>query len=113
MNQAVVDDLLAQRDAILFGQWGRGPDWVAGRDDNACLKLRELKISEHQGLGLVESCVILGPAAEDIILEVLKLRWGWPHTITSWNDMPGRTREEVLDVLDEAIRTAKELSDAG
>lgn len=87
----VVEDLITQRDAILFGEWVQG----APGKGQACLVYRgddEAVCDESAG-------IISGVVGEFC---------GFPGSVY-WNDREGRTRQEVLDVLDEAIRTAKEL----
>lgn len=81
----VVEDLLAQRDAVLFGTWTRG---APRNEDEACLLVRP-----GQGLG--------SPAVHYLYQAI-----GDELSIAHWN--AEHTREEVVALLDEAIRLAKE-----
>jgi hypothetical protein len=92
-----VEELLAQRDAVLLGEWVQGDPKNPGQ---ACLVIR----CQLDGLGLCQR--ILPVPAQDFISATIN---GFPF---SWNDQPGRTKEEVLEALDQAIRLAKEAEDS-
>lgn len=91
----VVEDLIAQRDAILFGEWVQG---LPGKGQ-ACLVYRS-----DDGEVCDESAQIIAALVDR---HSVRRHRGFPISVF-WNDHKGRTRQEVLDVLDEAIRLAKE-----
>lgn len=94
-TMTIAEELMAQRDAVNFGTWVQRNPSMAGE---ACAAVRA---ECHPARGLVSynisqrAAELLTPPNESSLVE--------------WNDAPGRTREEVLDLLDDGIRTAKEL----
>lgn len=102
-NQSVVDELIAQRDRILFGRWvSRAPR----EDGEACTGFW------YEFPTMVYPCHIrcVSPEATNILREALARRDVVTVCLTDvaeWNDRHA-TRQDVLDVLDEAIRLAKE-----
>lgn len=54
--------------------------------------------------------------ADRLVVLLLRSVWGdppWPglggrHALTGWNDEPGRTQREVVALVEDAIRRAKE-----
>lgn len=92
MQQSVVDELIAQRDRVLFGKWvHRAPS----EDGEACL----LFYATHASMRAISPDAMM----------TIKAALGVEHLkeATRWNDRLA-TYQEVLDVLDEAIRLAKE-----
>lgn len=98
---SVVDELMEQRDAVLFGQWvQRMPE----RKGEACLLYRasgprggRRKLSAR-AMGLVTSALF-----------ALKFPCAWAPA--AWNDDDETRFGDVLLVLDEAIRQAKDSAD--
>lgn len=103
MDQSVVDELIAQRDRILFGKW---VSHAPRRDGEACTVFWFASSTEES------PCLVRGLSSSAIqVLE--KAFWQQGMEVYSlddairWNDRQA-TRQEVLDVLDKAIRLAKE-----
>lgn len=97
-TMTIAEELMAQRDAVNFGTWVKGDPQ---RNGQACALARQ---ENHRFLELPSPAVIF-------LRWVLNKGMPWEATtsVTVWNDAPGRTRQEVLDLLDDAIRRAKEL----
>lgn len=102
------EQLLAQRDAVLFGTWVNRSPKAAGE---ACLVVRAT--SEDEGMGLsIDAITIL----RAILLErgyACPGKAGYGLDPWRWNDEYAQDYVEVLDVLDEAIRRAKEIESEG
>lgn len=96
-TMTIAEELMAQRDAVNFGTWvQRTPHETL----EACTALR---INVRGTVGA------LSVTANSLVSEILFGDNRHLLRIGDWNDTPGRTREEVLDLLDDGIRRAKEL----
>lgn len=107
---SVVEELMAQRDAVMFGTWvGRYPV----RAEEACLVVRQEYLHPQAKRPVASRARGLSENAIGVVCDVLRDRgvqvWRRPP---AWNDQRSRKRAHVLDVLDEAIRRAKELESA-
>lgn len=94
MWPSAVDELLEQRDAIMFGEWVQRPPRA---DNEACAVIRGVRVSGY-----------VAALGHLLILQAIDNLFGekWSNA-ACWNDTRGRTKEQVLSVLDEAIRIAK------
>lgn len=103
MKQSVVDELIAQRDRVLFGKWVSHSPREPGE---ACMGFWFTSPTVDYPCSI--RCV--SPEVTNVLREVLAQRGvSTPclYDIANWNDRHA-TRQDVLDVLDEAIRLAKE-----
>lgn len=110
-----LEQLMAQRDAIIFGEHVKR---MPRQDHEACAVVRVVR--KHD----LPVRVILGSDATWLMLraraklyselgltaEGMGLEGGG---MGSWNDAKGTTAQQVLNVLDEAIRMAKREEDEG
>lgn len=95
-----VEELMAQRDAVMFGEWVRSSPELAGQ---ACLVQRRTR---HAGLVFTS---YLSRDATVLVTRALKERGERMGALPwMWNDSIAQDRDEVLGVLDDAIRLAKE-----
>lgn len=100
----ILDELLMQRDAILFGTHVHRAPYNPGE---ACLLATShtcecANTTPHYGHGWISTPAI------DLIEDVLEDSYGWTGRAWEWNDDTKPSREDALSVLEEAIRRAKE-----
>lgn len=95
-----VDELLAQRDAVLFGKWKKGSPIRPGE---ACAVIRYDPVRGQVHLS--------NDARWSASQALAKLHDGRTN-IMAWNDSVAQSRFEVIEVLDEAIRIAKDTNPA-
>lgn len=99
-GRPVVDQLMAQRDAVLFGTWTpRTPD----QPGEACTVAR-VEVNGRRMAVSREAMLVVSGVFRRLFPRFEALR------VVDWNDHQAQ-RHEVLTVLDEAIRLAKELAD--
>lgn len=101
----VVDVLLEAKGLVIDHNWvGRAPLWHALNE--VCAHTAISRAAERTARPNVGTQY-----------EAMKKAMGYfsraiskpsPTSITFWNDTPGRTKQEVIDAFDEAIRLAKE-----
>lgn len=106
-DMTVVEELMAQRDAVLFGRWGRMTDLIKGTA-NACLEWRDYCPTSYTQLSNAAKAVVQGVLLRRGLILAPDIAAGF-----SWNDTRAKDSDEVLDVLDEAIRDAKEQEGLG
>lgn len=109
----VVEELLAQRDAVLFGKWVKRPPQA---ENEACLVMRAKPGAElmrggctcgcEDRLLYVESDELSESAKVWARMSVEKLHG--LYSAEGWNDYAAKSKDQVIEVLDEAIRMAKE-----
>lgn len=115
MKPTVVEELVQQRDAILFGEWVRT---VPREENEACAVLRNpVKVPCQDIHPRMESFVRaaeivhhdeIREEARDLLESAIEARAGEWWSATTWNDTQAKDKEEVLSVFDDAIRMAKE-----
>lgn len=89
----VVALLMAARETLVVHGWTQG----AYRKGNAFCAVGALAFNDYSASGdTVEK-------AKGILAKTLMVREGWALSVSSWNDTPERTKEEVLALFDEAI----------
>lgn len=103
-TMSAVEELMAQRDRMMFGKWVNGCPMELGE---ACLGF----YVERKKNGVLRTTDI-SDTAYHFLLKALR-EMGLPVDVTGYNDAPGRTLEEALDVMDVAIKLAKEQEDNG
>lgn len=103
----VVEELLAQRDAVLFGRWVKRSPFA---EEEACLVERGTRELCDCGCGY-SRFISLSNVAEDCVRASVNTLHG-VYSSFLWNDLPAprgaKSKDQVIEVLDEAIRMAKE-----
>lgn len=114
----MVEELLAQRDAVLFGTWMReAPDL---RSDKACLvqhgTTRQVECLSPEATNCVgwafaslHPRLFTGVSGCHYYAHSAQLEQGYLGRL---HDEVCECREDAIDILDEAIRVAKELEDS-
>ena len=93
----VSEELSAQRDRILFGTWVHG---LPRQPGEACALFRFVG----------DSRTLLAMGARAVLNEAAYRRG--IVSVVWWQDEPKRSKQEVLDLFDDAIRLAKEQENA-
>lgn len=101
-KQTVVEELMAQRDAVIFGDWVRGTPTMPNQ---ACLIIRNEGFDSTKNHHKVK---MLSHAAQGLVQEEVHRKYDDVNAVYC-NDHVFESFEDAVEILDGALIAAKEL----